>query len=78
MKRGIKGLTLVELMIWIGIGAIILAIAIPSFVKAKNQPHYYEVWCKQTGNPHQLTLEEWKIWINKCQPVITVVQPIQY
>ena len=56
-----KGFAIVELLILLAIAGIIVGMAAYTVEERKKQPATYHAWAKQTGNPKNLTFDEWKL-----------------
>lgn len=61
--RNIKALgsTITEILILIGLLALMAAMIAPAYQMHKDHPKMYQAWCKQTGNPKNLSYEEWNL-----------------
>lgn len=61
MKQFIKEMTLIEWVIIATIIALSCLVAWPCYYKSTvTMPAAYQAWVKQTGNPKELTYEEWR------------------
>jgi hypothetical protein len=54
-----KAFTTVEIFIVIAIVGLIIAIAVPAFYQNHHREELYQLWVRHTGNPGNLTYEEW-------------------